>query len=248
MLTLDALDVWRGPSQVLRQVSLTVEAGEIVALLGANGAGKTSTLLTISGLLRPRNGAAHLVMDGHKHNLSAMTPSAIVATGIAHCPEGRQVFGGMTVMENLKLGAYLRNDGEVGADLAAMMALFPILRERSGNLAGQLSGGEQMMLAMARALMSRPRLLLLDEPSLGLAPQMVDRIFDVIVDIRSRGTTVLLVEQNAAMALEVADRAYVLETGIIHLSGNAADLADDPRVREAYLGLAPDAVPSGPLS
>jgi branched-chain amino acid transport system ATP-binding protein len=236
MLALDDVDLWRGPSQVLRGISLTVGRGEIVTLLGANGAGKTSTLLAISGHLRPRAGRIRLSVDGAEHDLAALPPHAIVPLGVGHCPEGRQVFGGMTVRENLRLGAYLRRD-DLGADLAAMAELFPVLAERPGELAGRLSGGEQMMLAIARALMSRPRLLLLDEPSLGLAPQMVERIFEVIADIRARGTTVLLVEQNAAMALDIADRAYVLETGAVQIEGEAGALADDPRVREAYLGL-----------
>ena len=236
MLTLDGLDLWRGPSQVLRNVSLRVGQGEIVALLGANGAGKTSTLLAASGHLRPRAGRIRLAVDGREHDPAALDPAAVVGLGVAHCPEGRQVFGGMTVEENLRLGAYLRRD-DLREDLAAMAELFPVLAERRHELAGRLSGGEQMRLAIARALMSRPRLLLLDEPSLGLAPQMVERIFDVIADIRVRGTTVLLVEQNAARALEIADRAYVLETGAVAIEGPAQELADDPRVREAYLGL-----------
>jgi branched-chain amino acid transport system ATP-binding protein len=236
MLTLEALDLRRGASQVLREVSLRVDEGEIVALLGANGAGKTSTLLAVSGHLRPRAGRIRFSADGRDHDLGALDPASIVALGVAHCPEGRQVFGGMTVEENLRLGAYLRRD-ELRDDLAAMTGLFPVLGERRHERAGRLSGGEQMMLAIARSLMSRPRLLLLDEPSLGLAPQMVERIFDVIRDIRARGTTVLLVEQNAAMALEIADRAYVIETGSVAMEGPAGALADDPRVREAYLGL-----------
>jgi branched-chain amino acid transport system ATP-binding protein len=236
MLTLDGIELWRGPSQVLRGLSLAVAAGEIVALLGANGAGKTSTLLTISGHLRPRAGRIHLALQDAEHDLGALAPAAIVALGVAHCPEGRQVFGGMTVEENLRLGAFLRRD-DLGADLAAMAELFPVLAERRRELAGRLSGGEQMMLAIARALMSRPRLLLLDEPSLGLAPQMVERIFAVIAGIRAHGTPVLLVEQNAAMALEIADRAYVLESGAVQIEGAAAALAHDPRVRQAYLGL-----------
>ncbi|MGF1624243.1 MAG: ABC transporter ATP-binding protein [Alphaproteobacteria bacterium] len=239
MLILEEVDVWRGPSQVLHGVSLTVGEGEIVALLGANGAGKTSTLLTISGLLRPRRGRAVLAIGGRTLDLVRLSPDRIVAAGVAHCPEGRQIFGGLSVRENLAIGAYLRGDSKVAQDMAAMGDLFPILRERAAGRAGLLSGGEQMMLAMARALMSRPQLLLLDEPSLGLAPQMVETIFEVIADIRSRGTTVLLVEQNAGMALEIADRAYVLETGEVRLSGPAADLAGDPRMREAYLGFDP---------
>ena len=239
MLTLDAIDVWRGPSNVLRRIDLEVHQGEIVALLGSNGAGKTSTLLTISGHLRPRTGRLELALDGRRHDLAGLDPSAIVALGVAHCPEGRQVFAGMTVLENLKLGAYLRDAREARADLDAMFALFPILAERHNGLAGQLSGGEQMMLAIARALMSQPRLLLLDEPSLGLAPQLVEQIFQTIAEIRAGGTTVLLVEQNASLALDLADRAYVLESGEVQLAGAAAELAADPRVREAYLGQRP---------
>lgn len=239
MLTLEALDVWRGPSQVLHQVSLEVRQGEIVALLGANGAGKTSTLLTISGLLRPRSGSLRLTSEGRELDLVRMPADRIVAAGVAHCPEGRQVFGGLSVIENLRMGAFLRRDREVARDMEEMGRLFPILRERAGGLAGQLSGGEQMMVAIARALMSRPKLLLLDEPSLGLAPQMVDAIFDIIETIRERGTTVLLVEQNAGMALDIADRAYVLEHGRVTLSGPAVELAEDRRLQEAYLGLDP---------
>jgi branched-chain amino acid transport system ATP-binding protein len=246
MLTLEAVDVWRGPSQVLRAIDLEVRKGEIVALLGSNGAGKTSTLLAISGLLRPRAGRLELALEGCRHDLARLDPSSIVALGVAQCPEGRQVFGGMTVLENLKLGAYLRGVGEARADIEAMLALFPILAERRSGLAGQLSGGEQMMLAIARALMSRPRLLLLDEPSLGLAPQLVEQIFRTIAEIRAGGTTVLLVEQNARLALDLADRAYVLESGAVQLAGPAANLAADPRVREAYLGLRPAAVEAIP--
>lgn len=244
MLRLEAVDVWRGPSQVLRRVDLEVRTGEIVALLGTNGAGKTSTLLTISGQLRPKAGRLTLETAGGRHDLARLDPASIVGLGVAHCPEGRQVFGGMTVLENLKLGAYLRPTGEARADIDAMLGQFPILAERRDGLAGQLSGGEQMMLAIARALMSRPRLLLLDEPSLGLAPQLVEQIFAHIAAIRDAGTTVLLVEQNAALALELADRAYVLESGAVQLEGPAASLAADPRVRAAYLGLAgAEAVP-----
>jgi branched-chain amino acid transport system ATP-binding protein len=239
MLTLEGVDVWRGPSQVLRGIDLEVRNGAMVALIGANGAGKSSTLLAVSGHLRPRSGRITLDLDGARHDLARLDPAAIVALGVAHCPEGRQVFGGMTVLENLRLGAYLRDAAEVPADIEAMYALFPILAERRAGLAGQLSGGEQMMLAIARALMSRPRLLLLDEPSLGLAPQLVEQIFQTIAEIRAGGTTVLLVEQNASLALELADRAYVLESGAVQLAGPAAELAADPRVREVYLGLRP---------
>ena len=237
MLELRGVEVWRGPSRVLHRLDLDVAAGEIVALLGANGAGKTSTLLTVSGLLRPRRGAIRLDIDGRTHDLARMAPDRIVAAGIAHCPEGRQIFGSLSVRENLRIGAYLRRDGEVERDRARLLERFPILAERASSRAGLLSGGEQMMLAIARALMSRPRLLLLDEPSLGLAPQLVETVFEVIAEIRERGTTVLLVEQNAAMALDVADRAYVLEQGAIALSGTREALVHDPRVREAYLGL-----------
>ncbi len=239
MLELREVEVWRGPSPVLHGIDLDVQAGEIVALLGANGAGKTSTLLSLSGLLRPRRGRIRLRVDGREHDLARMAPDRIVAAGVAHCPEGRQIFGGLTVRENLRIGAHLRRDGDIVGDEARLYELFPILRERAGGQAGLLSGGEQMMLAIARALMSRPKLLLLDEPSLGLAPRMVETIFDIIEDIRARGTTVLLVEQNAAMALEIADRGYVLEQGRIAIAGPAAELASHPRVREAYLGLAP---------
>jgi branched-chain amino acid transport system ATP-binding protein len=239
MLTLEGVDVWRGPSQVLRGIDLEVRNGAMVALIGANGAGKSSTLLAVSGHLRPRSGRITLDLDGTRHDLARLDPAAIVELGVAHCPEGRQVFGGMTVLENLRLGAYLRDAAEVPADIEAMYALFPILAERRAGLAGQLSGGEQMMLAIARALMSRPRLLLLDEPSLGLAPQLVEQIFQTIAEIRAGGTTVLLVEQNASLALELADRAYVLESGAVQLAGPAAELAADPRVREVYLGLRP---------
>ena len=240
MLWLEQLDVWRGPSQVLHGVSLAVAEGEIVALLGANGAGKTSTLLTISGLLRPRRGFARLRLEQRDLDLLRMSADEIVAAGVAHCPEGRQIFGGLTITENLRMGAFLRRDGDVTRDMEQLAVLFPVLEERAQGLAGQLSGGEQMMVAIARALMSRPRLLLLDEPSLGLAPQMVERIFDIIERIRAEGTTVLLVEQNAARALEIADRAYVLEQGRVTLTGRAAELAEDRRLQEAYLGIAPE--------
>lgn len=237
MLSLAGVEVWRGASPVLRSLDLTVGTGEIVALLGANGAGKTSTVLTVSGLLRPRAGRLTLAVDGRVHDLARLAPDAIVGLGVAHCPEGRQIFQGLTVAENLMVGAHLRRDGDVIADLEAQLELFPILKERLQLPAGQLSGGEQMMLAVGRALMSRPRLLLLDEPSLGLAPQLVDQVFDVLVEINRRGTTILLIEQNAVMALEIAQRAYVLEGGRVVLAGTAAELAADSKVREAYLGL-----------
>lgn len=233
MLELQGLNVWRGASQVLTDVSLTVGKGEIVALIGANGAGKTSTLMTISGLLRPRSGEVRF--EGEPiHRLSS---EAIVTLGLAHCPEGRQIFSSLSVAENLAMGAFLRRDAGVKDDLERVYTLFPILRERSHLRAGNFSGGEQMMLAISRALMSRPRLLMLDEPSLGLAPQIIERIFDVIEAIRAEGVTVLLVEQNAMMALEIADRAYVIEHGELVLEGTGQALIDDPKVRAAYLGL-----------
>lgn len=237
LLEVESINVWRGASQVLNDVSLSVGEGEIVALLGGNGAGKTSTLSTISGLLRPKSGSITFSGESGPVSLTSLRPENIVKLGIAHAPEGRQVFGGLSVIENLRMGAYLRHDDQIGADLEHHFELFPILRERADLKAGQLSGGEQMMLALARALMSRPRLLMLDEPSLGLAPQIIDQIFDRIEEIRGQGTTVFLVEQNAAMALEVADRAYVIENGKITISGDASDLAEDPSVREAYLGI-----------
>lgn len=236
LLSLEQLDVWRGASQVLHGVSLEVEEGEIVALLGANGAGKTTTLLTISGLLRPRAGRARLRLEGRELDLLRLPVSEIVAAGVAHCPEGRQVFGGLSVNENLRMGAFLRRDGEVARDMEEMRRLFPILRERAHGLAGQLSGGEQMMLAIARALMSRPRLLLLDEPSMGLAPIMVDKIFEVIETISNEGVTILLIEQNAKLALEASNRGYVMESGRMILDGPSQQLLDDPKVRAAYLG------------
>ncbi|MCB9947991.1 MAG: ABC transporter ATP-binding protein [Rhodospirillaceae bacterium] len=240
MLEIDAAQVWRGQTHVLHGIDLTVGEGEIVALIGANGAGKTTVLMTISGLLRPRDGAVrYRPHGGDPVDLARLAPEAIVGLGIAHCPEGRQVFASLSVRENLLIGAYLRRDRvAVAADLDRVVARFPILGERARLPAGSLSGGEQMMLAIGRALMSRPRLLLLDEPSLGLAPQIVETIFDILGDINRAGTTLLLVEQNAAMALELAHRAYVMETGRVTLSGAAADLADNPEVRRAYLGAA----------
>ncbi len=244
MLELAGVHLWRGASQVLEGITLEVRRGEIVALLGANGAGKTSTLMTISGLLRPRQGRLTYTVGERTLDLAHLPTDRIVAAGIAHCPEGRQIFSGLTVRENLRIGAFLRRDhNAVAEDEARLLRLFPLLDERLDGQAGLLSGGEQMMLAIARALMSRPRLLLLDEPSLGLAPQLVERIFDTLLEIRDQGTTVLLVEQNAAMALEIADRGYVLENGRVVLSGPGTVLAADPRVREAYLGLALDAAP-----
>jgi branched-chain amino acid transport system ATP-binding protein len=241
MLRLDDVHVRRGGTQALRGVSLEVERGEIVALIGANGAGKTTTLAAISGLLRPERGAIRFAPEAEAEplDLTATAPDRIVAAGISHCPEGRQIFGRLSVAENLRIGAYLRRDrSAIERDLAEIHGLFPILRERATLPGDRLSGGEQMMLAIGRALMSRPKLLLLDEPSLGLAPRLVEQIFDILGRIRAEGVTVLLVEQNAAMALELADRAYVLETGVVAQSGEARELADDANVRRAYLGAA----------
>ena len=208
-------------------------AGELVCLIGANGAGKSSTLRAISGLLPPSRG--RIVFDGRE--IQAEVPATILRAGIAHCPEGRRVFPHLTVEENLAMGAYVRIDrGAVAADLHEVGRHFPILVERRRQMAGTLSGGEQQMLAIARALMARPRLILFDEPSLGLAPTVVEMTFAIIADIRRRGTTVLMVEQNAHAALRMADRAYVMETGRIVLEGRARDLLEDDHVRRAYLG------------
>jgi branched-chain amino acid transport system ATP-binding protein len=232
MLALDAVDVYYGEIHALRGVALEVRAGEIVTLLGNNGAGKSTTLKTISGLLAPRRGG--VVFDGRP--LNGVAAHEIVARGIAHVPEGRRIFNRLTVRENLTMGAYLRTDADIAADLDRAFELFPRLKERVSQVAGTLSGGEQQMLAIARALMARPRLLLLDEPSMGLAPVLVEQIFDTIGSINRQGTTMLLVEQNAAMALSIAHRGYVLETGAVVLSGTAGQLAENERVRHAYLG------------
>jgi branched-chain amino acid transport system ATP-binding protein len=210
-----------------------VAAGELICLIGANGAGKSSTLRAISGLLPPSRG--RIVFDGRE--IQAEVPATILRAGIAHCPEGRRVFPHLTVEENLAMGAYLRTDrGAVAADMHEVGRHFPILIERRRQMAGTLSGGEQQMLAIARALMARPRLILFDEPSLGLAPTVVEMTFAIIADIRRRGTTVLIVEQNAHAALRMADRAYVMETGRIVLEGRARDLLEHDHVRRAYLG------------
>jgi branched-chain amino acid transport system ATP-binding protein len=233
MLRLEDVHVSYGEIPALKGVALEVRQGEIVTLLGNNGAGKTTTLRTISGLLVPTRG--RVTLEGKP--LGGVPPHAIVRRGIAHVPEGRRIFNRLTVRENLTMGAYTRNDTAViASDLERVFALFPRLSERITQTAGTLSGGEQQMLAIGRALMARPRLLLLDEPSMGLAPVLVEQIFDTVRDINTQGTTILLVEQNAAMALAVAQRGYVIETGAIVLSGTAAELADNPEVRRAYLG------------
>ena len=233
MLELAGLRAAYGPIEALRGVDLEVRAGELVCLLGANGAGKSSTLRTISGLVRPT--AGRIVFDGRP--IAGLPPAAILAAGIAHCPEGRRVFPYMSVEENLAMGAYVRRDQRgVAEDLERVCTHFPILGERRRQAAGTLSGGEQQMLAIGRALMARPRLILFDEPSLGLAPTVVETTFAIIADIRRQGTTVLMVEQNAYLALAMADRAYVMETGRIVLGGSARDLLADDHVRRAYLG------------
>ncbi len=232
MLEVSDLQVFYGEIHALKGISLTVEQGEIVALLGNNGAGKTTTLKTISGLLRPRGGL--VLLEGEP--LHALPPHEIVARGVGHAPEGRKIFNRLTVLENLEMGAYLRSDREVPQDVERVFTLFPRLKERRAQVAGTLSGGEQQMLAIGRALMTHPRILLLDEPSMGLAPILVEQIFQTVENINRQGTTILLVEQNAAIALSVAHRAYVLETGTIALSGSAAELHEHPEVRRAYLG------------
>jgi branched-chain amino acid transport system ATP-binding protein len=232
VLKVEALDVAYGEIQALRGVALEVGRGEIVTILGNNGAGKTTTLKTISGLLHPTAGTITL----EDEPLVGVPAHAIVARGVAHVPEGRHIFNRLTVRENLTMGAYLRSDAGIAADLDRVFALFPRLAERLTQVAGTLSGGEQQMLAIGRALMATPRLLLLDEPSMGLAPVLVEQIFDTISDINRQGMTILLVEQNAAMALSIAHRGYVLETGSIALEGTAAQLSDNADVRRAYLG------------
>jgi len=233
LLRLEDVHAGYGPITALRGLHLSVAPGELVCLIGANGAGKSSTLRAISGLLAPSQG--RIVFDGRQ--IQGEAPAGILKSGIAHCPEGRRVFPHMTVEENLAMGAYVRTDrSAIAADMAEVGRHFPILLERRRQMAGTLSGGEQQMLAIARALMARPRLILFDEPSLGLAPTIVEMTFSIIADIRRRGTTVLMVEQNAYAALRMADRAYVMETGRIVLEGRARDLLDDDHVRRAYLG------------
>jgi branched-chain amino acid transport system ATP-binding protein len=233
LLEVESLDVHYGSIKALRGVSLTVEAGQIVTLIGANGAGKTTTLRALSGLVPAARGSIRF--DGQL--LGGKKPHEIVRLGVAHAPEGRGIFANLTVRDNLELGAYSRHDrAGIAADLERAFVRFPILKERAGQSAGTLSGGEQQMLAVARALMARPRLLLLDEPSLGLAPQIVQAIFAIIREINADGVTILLVEQNAHMALSIAHRGYVLETGEIKMSDSAAHLAQSDEVRKAYLG------------
>jgi branched-chain amino acid transport system ATP-binding protein len=233
MLTIENISVNYGAIEALTDISLHVGQGEVVTLIGANGAGKTTTLRTITGLLEPTEG--RIIFEGEE--IQGVATHRLVARGISMSPEGRGVFANLSVRENLQMGAYLkRNRAEIAEDMEHAFQMFPRLKERESQKAGTLSGGEQQMLAMSRALMSRPRLLLLDEPSLGLAPLVVHTIFEAIEEIRSKGTTILLVEQNAHAALKHSDRAYVLETGKIVMEGPSKDLAADPRIKEAYLG------------
>ena len=233
MLAIENLNVHYGVIHALHDVSLNVQQNEIVTLIGSNGAGKSTTLQALSGLLKPSSGAMQFQND----DLGRLAAHERVRAGLVQVPEGRRVFATMSVAENLEIGAQTRNDkSEIERDLNEVYALFPRLAERKKQAAGTMSGGEQQMLAVGRALMSRPKLLLLDEPSLGLAPLLVKEIFGVVKRIRERGVTVLLVEQNAHLALEIADRAYVLETGSLVMQGDAKEIARDPRVKEAYLG------------
>ncbi len=233
MLELQGVRARYGAIEVLKGIDLRVEQGEIVSLIGANGAGKTTTLHCISGLHKLSAGT--LTFNGR--DLASLPPHAVVRLGVVHSPEGRRVFPRMTVAENLELGAYIRNDtAGIARDAERVFELFPVLLERRQQAAGTLSGGEQQMLAVGRAMMSQPKLLLLDEPSLGLAPLIVKKIFEVVQTLNQQGTTILLVEQNARMALKIANRGYVLETGEVTMTGPAAELLADPRVQSAYLG------------
>jgi branched-chain amino acid transport system ATP-binding protein len=232
LLAVTDLHVYYSQIHAVKGISLAVEQGEIVTLIGANGAGKTTTLKTISGLMHPRTGS--ITFAGA--DLSHQPPHDIVARGVLHVPEGRRIFQRLTVTENLAMGGYVHSERSVAAGLERVFGMFPRLKERRTQIAGTLSGGEQQMLAIGRALMAEPRLLLLDEPSMGLAPVLVDSIFDTIQAINRRGVTILLVEQNAAMALAIAHRGYVLETGTIALAGTAESLRENPEVRRAYLG------------
>ncbi|WP_171333176.1 ABC transporter ATP-binding protein [Enterococcus cecorum] len=232
MLKVQDLSVHYGMIQAVHNVSFEVKQGEIVSLIGANGAGKTTILRTISGLVRPSNG--HIIFEGK--NIEKVAPQKIVADGLSQVPEGRHVFSGLTVQENLDMGAFLRKDSTLKEDFEQIFAKFPILKERRNQDAATLSGGEQQMLAMGRALMSKPKLLLLDEPSMGLAPIFIKEIFSIIQEIQAQGTTVFLIEQNAKMALSIANRGYVLETGKIVLEGTGKELLASEAVRKAYLG------------
>ena len=232
VLTVDNINVYYGAIHALKGISLDVNRGEIVTLIGANGAGKSTTLHTISGLLRSRTGDIEFL----ESSISHVPAHKIVSMGISHVPEGRRIFQGMTVQENLQMGAFVTKKDRIEHNLEYVYDQFPRLKERLNQIAGTLSGGEQQMLAMGRALMSRPRLIMLDEPSMGLAPILVEQIFEIIQELHASGSTILLVEQNARMALSIADRAYVLETGQITMEGEASTLLNDDNVRKAYLG------------
>ena len=232
LLKVENIHVYYGAIHAIKGISFEVEEGEIVTLIGANGAGKSTTLNTIAGLLKPREGS--ITFDGK--NITGVSASKMVYNGMALCPEGRRVFQQMTVRENLEMGGFSRPNAEIEPSMEDVFNRFPRLREREKQIAGTLSGGEQQMLAMGRALMSKPKLLMLDEPSMGLAPILVEQIFDIIKELHQAGTTILLVEQNAQMALSIADRAYVLGTGMVTMSGPAAEVLADDRVRAAYLG------------
>jgi branched-chain amino acid transport system ATP-binding protein len=232
ILELQELNVNYGGIQALKKIDLTIKKGEVITLIGANGAGKTTTLRAISKIINPHSG--NIIYHGR--NITNRLPHEVVKLGLAHCPEGRRVLAKQTVFDNLMLGAYVRSDNNIKTDIQRQFDLFPRLAQRRNQLSGTLSGGEQQMLAIARALMSRPKLLLLDEPSLGLAPAIVKEIFAIIQNLRETGVTILLVEQNANLALQIADRGYVLEAGTITLSGIASDLITDERVKQAYLG------------
>ncbi|MBN8202484.1 MULTISPECIES: ABC transporter ATP-binding protein [Bacillaceae] len=232
MLKVNGINAFYGKIQVLKNISLEVEEGSIVTILGANGAGKTTTMKTISGLLKPQ--AGNIQFQGH--NVTGLRPDQLLRKGIALVPEGRQILSGMTVLENLEMGAYHRKDNEIDQDIKDVMKRFPILEERQKQQGGTLSGGQQQMLAIARAILSKPKLLLLDEPSMGLAPLIVADIFKIIKEINEMGTTVLLVEQNARQALKISDYGYVLETGKMVAEGSSQKLLNDPRIMEAYLG------------
>lgn len=233
MLEIKNLEVYYGVIRAIKGISFEVNEGEVIALIGANGAGKTTTLQTITGMLKPKSG--EIIFEGT--DITKIPGHKIVSMGMAHVPEGRRVFAQLSVYENLKLGAYTRKDkNEIEESLEKIYQSFPRLKERRNQLAGTLSGGEQQMLAMGRALMSKPKIVLMDEPSMGLSPILVEEIFKIIRDISAGGTTVLLVEQNAKKALEIADRGYVLETGNIVLSGDAKDMMNNDSIRKAYLG------------
>jgi branched-chain amino acid transport system ATP-binding protein len=232
MLSIQGLRAGYGKIEVLHEVALSIEQGQIVTLIGANGAGKTTLLKTISGLIRPAAG----VIDFEGESIVRRPPHRIVARGLSHVPEGRAILKRMTVLDNLRMGAYVRSDAEVNRDIDSVFTRFPVLSERRDQMAGTLSGGEQQMLAIGRALVARPRLLLLDEPSLGLAPKFVTRIFLTLRELKQEGKTILLVEQNARQALQVADRGYVMERGRIVLTGSGQELLNTPEVRQTYLG------------